>query len=206
MTGFVRAALTGGIATGKSHVRALFSERGVPTLDADIVAREVVEPGTRALAAVVARFGDSILQPDGRLDRRALASVVFTDERARHDLEAIVHPAVYAAIQRWLTVLEAAGRSPLALADIPLLYETAREGDFDAVVVAACHADVQLQRIMMRDRMTEEEARRRLAAQWPLAEKIALADHVIWTDRSFEETERQVEEVYRRFLTLSAGS
>lgn len=199
----LRVGLTGGIATGKSYVRALFAERGVPTLDADTVAREVVEPGSPVLAAIAVRFGNGVLQPDGQLDRRRLADVVFADDGARHDLERIVHPAVYSAIVRWLEVLEASSRQMLAVVDIPLLFETGRDRDFDVVVVTACRPETQIRRVMARDKVSAEEARRRLAAQWPIDEKARRADHVIHTDGTFEETEREFEQVYQ---VLSARS
>ena len=189
-----RVALTGGIATGKSHVRALFERLGVPAIDADVLAREAVAPGTPGLAAVTARFGDEMLDASGALDRKRLAAVVFADERARHDLEAIVHPFVRQAVDAWFASLDPS-RHPLAIADIPLLYETGRDRDFDTVVVAACEPDTQLARVMARDRLDEEDARRRIKAQWPIADKAGRADHVIRTDGSFAETEAQVRHV-----------
>jgi dephospho-CoA kinase len=189
-----RVALTGGIATGKSHVRQLFERFGVPTIDADTAARDVVAPGTPGLAAIVARFGPGVLDGSGALDRRALAQVVFADQSARRDLEAIVHPPVAAATDAWLGSLDAA-RCPLAVADIPLLYETGRDRDFDAVVVTACDPDTQLRRVMARDGIGEVEARQRIAAQLPTEDKAARADYVIRTDGSYEDTERHVRAV-----------
>ena len=126
-----RVALTGGIATGKSHVRAQFEQLGVPTIDADGLAHEAVAPGTPGLAAVVERFGREVLAAAGTLDRRKLASIVFIDPAARRDLEAIVHPAVRRATNEWFDVLDPA-RYAFAIADIPLLYEVGRDRDFDA--------------------------------------------------------------------------
>jgi dephospho-CoA kinase len=189
-----RVALTGGIATGKSHVRQLFERFGVPTIDADTAARDVVAPGTPGLAAIVARFGPGVLDGSGALDRRALAQVVFADQSARRDLEAIVHPPVAAATDAWLGSLDAA-RCPLAVADIPLLYETGRDRDFDAVVVTACDPDTQLRRVMARDGIGEVVARQRIAAQLPTEDKAARADYVIRTDGSYEDTERHVRAV-----------
>jgi dephospho-CoA kinase len=198
-------ALTGGIATGKSYVRARLAQRGVPTIDADVVARQVVEPGTPALAAIVARFGRGVLDAAGALDRAALGSIVFSDAAARRDLEAIVHPAVYRAIGDWLDRLERSAEAMLAVADIPLLFETGREGDFEVVVVAACDQETQLARLMTRDRISEPEARRRLAAQWPIAEKVRRADLLIDTGGTFEETDRHVGEVLEA-LRARAGA
>jgi len=193
-----RVALTGGIATGKSHVRAEFERLGVPTLDADTLAREAVGPGSPGLAAIVARFGPGILNEEGALDRRKLGAIAFGDPAARHDLEHIIHPIVRARTDEWFATLDA--RQPFAVADIPLLYETGRERDFDAVVVTACAEETQLRRVMRRDSITEQEARQRMAAQLPTAEKVSRADHVITTDGSFDETNRQVRSVYETLV------
>jgi dephospho-CoA kinase len=189
----VRLALTGGIATGKSGVLRLLQARAIPTIDSDVLAREVVAPGTEGLRAVVDRFGKGVLDRDGALNRRALAATVFADAEARADLEAIVHPAVYSAIRRWLKSLPP--ETPVAVADIPLLYETGHQGDFDRVLVVACPPDEQLRRVMARDGASEADARARLAAQWPIADKVARADDVIWTTGTHEATARQVDEL-----------
>jgi dephospho-CoA kinase len=191
----VRAALTGGIATGKSYCLARFAALGVPVVDADHLARLAVAPGTPGLAAVVARFGPSVLQPDGVLDRAALGRVVFEDPDARKALEAIVHPDVYRRIREWFSQLPADTR--VAIADIPLLFETGRDREFDRVIVCACPPEVQIRRVMARDGSSEPEARARLAAQWPIAQKVAKADYVIRTDGTFEETDGQVAEVVK---------
>ena len=192
----VRLALTGGIATGKSTVLRLLQDRGIPTIDADHLARDAVAPGTPGLRAVVDRFGPSILAADGTLDRRRLAAVVFADSAARADLEAIVHPAVYEAVRAWFASLPPA--TPLAVADIPLLFETGRDRDFSRVVVVACTPAEQVRRVMARDGGSEADARARLAAQWPIDVKVARADEVIWTTGTHADTERQVEALLRR--------
>ena len=189
----VRVALTGGIATGKSTVLARLRQHGIRTIDADILAREVVVPGAPAHAAVVTRFGVEVLDATGAIDRRALAAIVFADPVARRDLEALVHPAVYDAITGWFAALPV--ETTLAVADIPLLYETGRDGDFDVVVVVACPPEEQVRRVVARDGATEAEARARMAAQWPIERKVAAADHVIWTTGTRAETERQVDEL-----------
>lgn len=192
-----RVALTGGIATGKSHVLAQFGQLGVPTIDADKLAREVVAPGTPGLKAVVERFGQGVLDGTGVLDRRTLGSIVFSDPGARRDLEDIIHPAVRRAIDEWFASLgdQAPG---FAIADIPLLYETARHREYDVVIVTVCDPAAQLARIMARDRISEAEARARIAAQLPIGEKTSRADYVINTDGAFEETNRQVRDVFKR--------
>lgn len=191
-----RVALTGGIATGKSHVRARFASLGVPTIDADTLAREAVDAGTPGLAAVVARFGPDMLDRSGALDRHKLAAIVFADPAARRDLEAIIHPAVRRATDAWFASLDGAGH-PFAIADIPLLYEVGRERDFDIVIVTAARPETQLQRVMARDAATETEARGRIAAQLPIATKVARADHVIRTDGTFAETDAQVDDLFK---------
>jgi dephospho-CoA kinase len=195
-----RIALTGGIATGKSFVRAEFERLGVPTIDSDLLARQAVERGTPGLAAVAARFGGRVLDPTGALDRARLAAIVFADAEARRDLEAIVHPIVRQATETWLESLDP-DRHPFAIADIPLLYETGRDRDFDAVIVAACDAATQLRRVMKRDALGEADARRRVAAQWPIGEKASRADYVITTDGPFEETRAQILALYQRLST-----
>ncbi|NUR56517.1 MAG: dephospho-CoA kinase [Acidobacteria bacterium] len=190
----LRVALTGGIATGKSYSLAAFAALGVPVIDADLLAREALAPGTPGLHAVTTRFGAALLQPDGALDRAALGRIVFADSRARAALEAIVHPEVYRRIQEWFANLRVAAR--FAMADIPLVFETGHNHQFDRVVVAACSADEQVRRVTARDRLTDVDARARIAAQWPIEDKVERADRVIWTDRGFAETDRQVRDVY----------
>jgi dephospho-CoA kinase len=196
-----RVALTGGIATGKSYVRAAFSRLGVPTLDADQLAREAVAPGTAGLASVIGRFGKGVLTPEGALDRPALARIVFRDLEARRALEAIVHPEVRRRTDDWFTALDPA-RHAYAIADIPLLFETDRDRDFDVVIVVACEAATQVRRLMTRDGLSETDALDRLAAQWPIDRKVGRADHVVRTDGTFDDTDRQVAALHAR---LCAG-
>ena len=186
----VRAALTGGIATGKSYCIARFAARGLPVVDADTLAREAVAPGSPGLAAVVDRFGPGVLRPDGSLNRPAVARVIFQDRAARADLEAIIHPEVYRRVRDWFVRLPPSTR--VAIADIPLLFETGHNHEFDAVIVAACHPATQLARLIARDKLSEEDAEARLAAQWPIQDKVARADYVIRTDGTFEDTDEQI--------------
>ena len=189
----LRIALTGGIATGKSHVLDQFRKRGVPCLDADLLTHGVESAGTEATQAIAARFGD-VLAADGAVDRQKLAPLVFADPGARRDLEAIVHPAVYRAIAAGLRAFELLGGYPLAVVDVPLLYETGHAPDFDCVIVMACPPEVQIARLIERG-MSDAEARQRIAAQWPTEEKAARADFVIRTDGSVEKTDEQVEAI-----------
>ena len=192
----LQVALTGGIATGKSYCLGRFAALGIPTIDADWLAREAVAPGSPGLAAVAQRFGADIVREDGTLDRAALAGIVFSDRTARADLEAIVHPDVYRRIREWFAQLPHG--TPVAMADIPLLFETGHEHDFDAVVVAACTPEEQLRRLVARDGLSEIDARARLEAQSPIDEKVRRAHFVIRTDIGFPQTDEEIERIYRK--------
>ena len=198
----LRVALTGGIGTGKSYVVGRLRGRAVPTVDADQLARAAVQPDRPACARLRARFGPDAFSADGTLDRVRLGRLVFADATARAALEAIVHPPVREAIDTWFRRCRACTEAPFAVADIPLLFETGRADAFDRVVVVACDPALQLQRVMSRDGLAAADARRRIAAQLPIGEKVARADAVVRTDGSFEETDRQVASLYR---TLAAG-
>jgi dephospho-CoA kinase len=191
-----RIALTGGIATGKSYVATKMREAGVPMVDADVLSREVVAPGTPGLAAVRKRFGPDSVRRDGTMDRVRIAQIVFKDKRARLDLEAIIHPAVQRAIDEFFATLPK--RTPFAVADIPLLYETGRENQFNAVVVVACPRAMQLQRLMERNKLSKEDAERRLGAQLPIDKKVEKATYVIRTEGTFEDTDRQVADLIKK--------
>ena len=190
----LKVALTGGIATGKSHVLEQFRRRGVPCLDADSIAHGVTAAGTEAASAIAARFGADVLAADGSVDRAKLGSVVFADPSARHDLEALVHPAVYRAITAGLRAFELLDASPLAVVDVPLLYESGHAEDFDRVILTVCPPEMQLARLRERG-LSDSEARQRIAAQWPAEKKARRATFVIRTDGTFEETDRQVEKI-----------
>lgn len=192
-----RVALTGGIATGKSRVLDRCRQLGIACIDADALARGVLVPGTEATAAVVERFGAGMLDQSGEIDRHKLGSVVFEDDAARRDLEAIVHPAVYRAIAAGLRGFELLGDVPLAIVDIPLLYETGRAGDFQMVIATTCAPETQRTRLAQRG-LNPVEIERRLSAQLPAADKAARADYVITTDGSFEETNRQLDQILQQ--------
>jgi dephospho-CoA kinase len=190
----LKVALTGGAATGKSYVLDQFRRAGVPVLVADDLAHGVTAAGTEATAAIAARFGADVIAADGSVNREALGAIVFADGAARRDLEAIVHPAVYRAIQAGMRAFAKLGNPPLAVAEIPLLYETGHAGDFDRVIVTACTDDLQLKRLAARG-LSDTRARQVVAAQKPTAEKAALADFVIRTDGEKAETDEQVRRV-----------
>ncbi len=189
--------LTGGLASGKSTVAARLRAQGVPVIDADQLAREVVAPGTPGLAAVVDAFGPSVLLPDGSLDRAAVAALVFSDPEKRRRLNAIVHPLIGAASAARLAELSARGE-PLACYEAALLVENGLADAFRPLVVVAVAEDVPVARALARDAATEEQARARIQAQLPLAAKVAAADHVIDNGGSREDTERQTDEVLEK--------
>ncbi len=189
----MRVGLTGGVASGKSTVAAMFEKLGAVVIDADRFAREVVARGTPGLAAVVEEFGPEVLTPEGDLDRPAMAARVFDDETARRRLEAIVHPLVFAAFVR---AEEEAPDGAIVVHDLPLLAETGRAESFDAVVVVDVPVETQLER-MIRDRgWTREDAEARIAAQATREQRRAIATHVIDNDGTLEELEEQVRRVY----------
>jgi len=197
MSKLLQVVLTGGIASGKTYCLEKFASLGVPTIEADDLARQAVEPGTIGFDAVMSRFGSSILGPDGAIDRAALALVVFSDAAARHELEDIVHPFVYEAIEKWFERWRDEEEVRIAIADIPLVFETKREKSFDRIVVAACRPDQQIQRLRARSGLSEVEAQKRLAAQLPIQEKAKRADYAIDTSGSTDRTDKEVYAVWK---------
>ncbi len=170
--------LTGGIASGKSTVAALLRARGLPVLDADQVARAVVAPGSEGLAQVARRFGPSVLQADGALDRERLRFIVLADPAERAALEQITHPLIRAAIQSWLTQQAEAG-AQVAVVEAALMVETGTWRLYDALLVVIAPVEVQEARLMQRNQLDAEAARRWIAAQLPAADKAALATAVV---------------------------
>lgn len=190
----LRVALTGGIATGKSHVLNEFRKRGVPCLDADELAHGVTTAGTEATLQIAERFGRGVLDSSGAVDRQKLGAIVFADSASRRALEEIVHPAVYRAIAAGMRAFELLEHSPLAIVDIPLLYETGHASDFDRVIATVCPRGVQVGRLRERG-LSETEAEQRLAAQMGADDKAVRADYVIQTDGTIESTNAQVAQI-----------
>ena len=197
-----RIGLTGGIASGKSTVAELFAARGVPVLDTDQIARDVVEPGEPALAAVVATFGNGILGPDGRLDRAALRARIFSEPEARRQLEAILHPAIRAELARQ----SAAAGGPYQVLVIPLLVEGGRIDAVDRILVVDCPVEIQMERLMARDGETAESAGKILAAQASRDARLAAADDVIVNSGGAAELLAQVAELDRQYRRQAAAS
>jgi dephospho-CoA kinase len=198
----LKVALTGGIATGKSYVLARLKERGIPTIDADDIVHEALGPGTPTTRAIAAQFGSVFLKPNGSIHRTLLAVKVFSDPETRQQIEAIIHPVVYETLRRWFETVD----RPMGVASIPLLFETRREKDFDFIVVTVCPPDVQLERLLQRDRMSEEEAHQRIAAQIPAEQKAARGDFVIHTGGTMLTTDRQIGDLVVALDRLTKGS
>ena len=198
----LRVGLTGSIAVGKTFVCDVFRELGCHVLDADRTAREVVAPGRSALAEIVEEFGEGVLLPDGTLDRKALGSIVFADEKKRERLNAIVHPAVIEEQSRWLDELELSDPNGIAIVDAALMIESGGYKRFQKLIVVWCEADIQLKRLMLRDRISETEALQRISSQLPQADKKTFGDYLIDTSDGFEDTRRQVEAVYANLRSI----
>jgi dephospho-CoA kinase len=195
-----RVGLTGGIASGKSTAAKFFGALGVPILDSDQIARDVVEPGQPPLERLVERFGPGILTPDGHLDRPALREIVFSDPRARADLEALTHPAIGAAME----AQSAAAGGPYQILVIPLLVEKNLAAHVDRVLVVDCDEALQVRRLHQRDGSTPEQVEAILRAQAPRAARLKAADDVIHNDAGMGAVRTQVAALHARYLELAA--
>lgn len=193
---FAIVGLTGGIGSGKSTVARFFAEQGVPVVDADRLAREVVEPGTDGLAEVVREFGDDVLDESGRLDRAALGRHVFGDPEARARLEAILHPRIAQASATRFAELSREGH-PYAIYEAALLVEKGTHRMMNALIVVTASEATQIERVCARDGLDENDARARIEAQLPLADKVRVADYVIENEGSLEQTRERTLEVHR---------
>jgi dephospho-CoA kinase len=194
--------LTGGIGSGKSMVAQMFAQLGAVVIDADRLARAVVEPGEPALQEITATFGSDVLLPDGHLDRSKLAGVIFADPVERAKLDAITHPRIRARMD---AEIKARRLGPgVLIVDVPLLYENDRTHTVERVIVVWVDPQTQLQRIRQRDSLSADAARQRIAAQMPLDAKRARADHVIDNSGSREDTRRQVEAIYHLYAPAAA--
>lgn len=198
----LRIGLTGGIGSGKSTVAERFAARGIPVIDSDLIARELVAPGSEALAQIVDAFGSEVLRPDGSLDRAALRRQIFFDASERRRLEAILHPR----IRRQLHQRAASAPGPYGLLVIPLLIEQGWANEVDRVLVVDCSPQTQLQRTVARDRISLEEARAVLRNQATRAQRLAAADDVIVNEAAREALETQIEALDRRYRQLSQNS
>jgi dephospho-CoA kinase len=194
----MRVGLTGGVASGKSTVSAMLRELGAVVIDADVLAREVVGPGTPGLEAVVAEFGSGVLGDDGGLDRPALGAIVFADPSRRAALEAIIHPRVR---ERAAQIERNAPAGAIVVQDIPLLVESGQAASFDAVVVVDVPEELQVERAISERGWSQEEARSRIAAQATRAERLAAATHVVENTGTIEDLRQRVAEVFGELVT-----
>lgn len=196
-----RVGLTGGIASGKSTVADMFAELGVPVIDTDVIARQVVEPGQPALAEIRQQFGGDVIAADGTLDRAAMRRAIFADDDARQQLEAILHPIIRDEAMRQS---RAAG-GDYQLIVVPLLVESPMRHAMDRILVVDCGVDVQIERLLERDAETESQARKIVAAQASREARLAIADDVVRNDGSLDETGQQVDALHAHYLALSAN-
>jgi dephospho-CoA kinase len=198
--------LTGGIASGKSVVARRLAEHGAVVVDADQVAREVVEPGTPALAAIAVEFGDGVIRDDGSLDRAALGEIVFSDPARRATLNDITHPAVHAASQARFAAAGAVDPDAVVVYDVPLLAESARGDEFDLVVVVQASADTRLTRLVELRGHSREDALKRIGSQASDSERLAIADVVIDGEGTLDKTLSQADELWSMVVASAEGA
>jgi dephospho-CoA kinase len=192
----IRVGLTGSIAVGKSFVTSVFAELGCHVLDADQTAREVVQPGAPGLQAVAETFGADVLTPDGTLDRARMASIVFADEAKRQQLNHVLHPFIIARQDEIMRGWEAEDPNGIGIIDAALMIESGGYKRFDKLIVVHCRPEVQLERLMLRSKLSLAEAQQRIASQMPQEEKQRYADYLIDTSDGFEPTRQRTIQVY----------
>ena len=202
----LKVGLTGGIATGKSYVLGVLRELGCEVSDADTLAHQAIEPGKPAYQDIVSEFGRGVLNEDGTINRVALGGLVFADVAKRERLNAIVHPRVYEAQAEWLAAVASRNPQAIAVLDAALIIETGSYKRFDKVVVVWCEPELQLERLMARNKLPREQAEARIAAQMPSVEKLKFADFAINTSLGFEDTRRQVEALYAQLKGLAQNA
>ncbi len=201
----LRVGLTGSIGVGKSFVASIFTELGCHVLDADLTAREVVMPGTPGLKAIVQEFGEEILNTDGTLDRKALGALIFADENRRQRLNHILHPFIIARQDEILREWEREDPQGIGIVDAALMIESGGYKRFDKLIVVHCRPEVQLERLMLRDKLSREEAERRIRSQMPQEEKQKFADYLIDTSDGFDLTRARTVEVYNQLTRVIRG-
>ena len=199
----LRVGLTGSIAVGKSYVSSVFAELGCHVLDADQTAREVVEPGSEGLEAVVEHFGAEVLTDDGTLDRQRLGALVFADEEQRQRLNSILHPFIIAKQDEMMRQWEQLDPNGVGIIDAALMIESGGYKRFDKLIVVHCRPEVQLERLMLRTGLTLREAQQRITSQMSQEEKQRYGDYLIDTSDGFESTRQRTEEVYQKLREIS---
>jgi dephospho-CoA kinase len=201
----LRVGLTGSIGVGKSFVASIFAELGCHVLDADLTAREVVMPGTAGLNAIVQEFGEEILNTDGTLDRKRLGALIFADENRRQRLNHILHPFIIARQDEILREWEREAPNGIGIVDAALMIESGGYKRFDKLIVVHCRPEVQLERLMLRDKLSRDEAQRRVASQMSQEEKQKFADYLIDTSDGFDPTRSRTVEVYNQLIRVIRG-
>ncbi|HEX5601760.1 MAG TPA: dephospho-CoA kinase [Pyrinomonadaceae bacterium] len=201
----LRVGLTGSIGVGKSFVASVFVELGCHVVDADQTAREVVMPGTPGLKALTEAFGEEILNPDGTLNRKQLGAVVFNDESQRQRLNHILHPFIITRQDEIMNAWEAEDPEGIGIIDAALMIESGGYKRFDKLIVVHCRPDVQLERLMLRDKLSRDEALRRINSQMPQEEKQKFADYLIDTSDGYESTRAQTEAVNQKLIRVIRG-
>jgi len=201
----LRVGLTGSIGVGKSFVTSVFEELGCHVLDADLTAREVVMPGTPGLKAITEEFGEEILNTDGTLDRKRLGARIFTDQAKRERLNHLLHPFIIARQDEIMRGWEAEDPNGIGIIDAALMIESGGYKRFDKLIVVHCRPEVQLERLMLRDKLSREEALRRISSQMPQEEKQKFADYLIDTSDGFEPTRTQIISVHQKLIRVIRG-
>jgi dephospho-CoA kinase len=196
----LRVALTGGIACGKSVVSRILKDKGCIVFPADEAAHALMAPRRPVWKKIVARFGEAVLRPDKTIDRARLGAIVFADARERRFLNALIHPRVMAEVEKTVARLERRDQAPIFIVEAALTIEAGHAAFYDKVVVAHCPEDIQVSRLMARDKISESEARRKIATQMPVAEKLRHADYVVDASGSFQETIDQTERLYAELV------
>ncbi len=201
----ILVGLTGGIGVGKSTVAAMFAARGAAVVDGDAISRRLQEPGQPCHRAILDSFGPEVLDPAGHIDRRRLGAIVFMDTGSLRRLEAIMHPAIWAASEAEIQDKAAAGTA-VCVVEMALILETGQRARFQKIVVVTAPTRVQVERVARARGLTAAEAQQRLAAQWSGEDKARLADYVIDNGGDLAATERQVDLIYADLLTQGAGA
>ena len=201
----LRVGLTGSIGVGKSFVTSVFEELGCHVLDADHTAREVVMPGTLGLRAITEEFGEEVLNPDGTLNRKQLGALVFADESRRQRLNHLLHPFIIARQDEIMREWEAEDPNGIGIIDAALMIESGGYKRFDKLIVVHCRPEVQLERLMLRDNLSRDEALRRINSQMPQEEKQRFADYLIDTSDGFDLTRARTAEIYQKLIRVIRG-
>lgn len=199
----LKVGLTGSIAVGKTFVCEVFRELGCHVLDADKVARDVVKKGTLGLQQIIREFGEEVLTPEGELNRPKMASIVFADEKMRLRLNSIVHPLVFESQNHWLAQCERQDPNGIAIVDAALMIESGGYRRFDKLIVVWCEPELQFERLIKRDGMSEADARKRIASQMPQGEKKRYADYLIDTSGDFDSTRASCRQVHSKLLEIN---